>query len=327
MGNAEAPSRGVVIRQQKRRIENARGLLQASLRIWINKCLLVSDSYSETNALCGDNPQSLEVNYPIILRRLPKKRESHTFTYEQFRNQILTLILCEISTHRINETAWCIPVYRIQVTYERENEHGYLFTLHVCILYKMTEVENFSHEEISEENNEVLLIDAHTEEEIPGEDEEEEEELLVEDEISIEEKESESTITPIIQDLDITPNQSASSSSSKDSTSNSSCESFSSSSSSNSRSSKGNPCVSPNSDIKPPSPLPIPSSEAPQQSSVDLASPVDLICKICMSKRIDIAFVPCGHTMACSKCSTNLKGKPCPICRQRVRKQLHLYIG
>ncbi len=72
------------------------------------------------------------------------------------------------------------------------------------------------------------------------------------------------------------------------------------------------------------SPQSSPSLSTPEPTREDSA---DLICKICMSNRVNVAFVPCGHTMACSECSTNLKGKPCPMCREPIRKQLRLFIG
>lgn len=73
---------------------------------------------------------------------------------------------------------------------------------------------------------------------------------------------------------------------------------------------------------------------SPQLPPLSISTPdltredsADLICKICMSNRVSVAFVPCGHTMACSECSTNLKGKPCPMCREPIQKQLRLFIG
>ncbi|CAH8329207.1 unnamed protein product [Eruca vesicaria subsp. sativa] len=39
-------------------------------------------------------------------------------------------------------------------------------------------------------------------------------------------------------------------------------------------------------------------------------------CVICLERKCDVAFVPCGHMCCCLTCSLMLQGKPCPLCRK-----------
>jgi predicted RNase H-like nuclease (RuvC/YqgF family) len=50
---------------------------------------------------------------------------------------------------------------------------------------------------------------------------------------------------------------------------------------------------------------------------------VENCCKICLERKRDVVFVPCGHVYSCKKCASKLFGK-CPICRT-VSKTVKLY--
>lgn len=41
----------------------------------------------------------------------------------------------------------------------------------------------------------------------------------------------------------------------------------------------------------------------------------DKICVICFDKKIDTAFIPCGHMCSCYQCASNCNLK-CPVCRK-----------
>jgi hypothetical protein len=53
----------------------------------------------------------------------------------------------------------------------------------------------------------------------------------------------------------------------------------------------------------------------------------DSICVVCLSEKREIAFVPCGHMVACNECSKHLMKKTnlCPICRTRIKSSLKIY--
>ena len=64
-----------------------------------------------------------------------------------------------------------------------------------------------------------------------------------------------------------------------------------------------------------------------QQSETDCESktsgnPGEKMCLICCVDKGNIAFVPCGHTGTCMKCSQKLKR--CPFCQTRVEEILVL---
>lgn len=54
-------------------------------------------------------------------------------------------------------------------------------------------------------------------------------------------------------------------------------------------------------------------------------------CGICMSKKAEIAFIPCGHLTTCLDCADNLKkghkhDRNCPLCRKPIKDFLRVYL-
>nr|VDD10021.1 unnamed protein product [Brassica rapa] len=48
-------------------------------------------------------------------------------------------------------------------------------------------------------------------------------------------------------------------------------------------------------------------------------------CVVCLERKCDAAFVPCGHMCCCLTCALKLLGKPCPLCRKRGIRILKIY--
>lgn len=51
----------------------------------------------------------------------------------------------------------------------------------------------------------------------------------------------------------------------------------------------------------------------------------NLICKICLEDDLDTCFIPCGHAVACGKCSLSLNNNTCPICRKVYYMSIKIY--
>ena len=51
-------------------------------------------------------------------------------------------------------------------------------------------------------------------------------------------------------------------------------------------------------------------------------------CTVCMENEIRVSLQPCGHTVLCFKCSTELKRDkaPCPICRAEVTQRIKVFL-
>ena len=55
------------------------------------------------------------------------------------------------------------------------------------------------------------------------------------------------------------------------------------------------------------------------------------LCIICASKKVDVAFVDCGHMISCEKCANIIKNdikykRKCPICRKDIKNILKIYM-
>ncbi|KYN26823.1 Apoptosis 1 inhibitor [Trachymyrmex cornetzi] len=47
------------------------------------------------------------------------------------------------------------------------------------------------------------------------------------------------------------------------------------------------------------------------------------LCKICFNRELQIAFIPCGHLLACAECASNMK--TCGICRKDIDIAVQVY--
>ena len=50
-----------------------------------------------------------------------------------------------------------------------------------------------------------------------------------------------------------------------------------------------------------------------------------MLCKICYKKEIEVAFIPCGHVVACIQCA--LTSDLCVICRHPFNKAMRVYLS
>jgi len=48
-------------------------------------------------------------------------------------------------------------------------------------------------------------------------------------------------------------------------------------------------------------------------------------CVVCMGTAAVIAFSPCGHLATCQPCARKLTSRECPICRERIVQELHIF--
>ena len=49
------------------------------------------------------------------------------------------------------------------------------------------------------------------------------------------------------------------------------------------------------------------------------------LCKICMTKKMDVVIIPCGHFVSCSECITSLEN--CPFCRSSVKAVVKTFLS
>ncbi|KAF3815343.1 hypothetical protein GH733_016725 [Mirounga leonina] len=49
-----------------------------------------------------------------------------------------------------------------------------------------------------------------------------------------------------------------------------------------------------------------------------------MLCMVCCEEEINSAFCPCGHTVCCEGCATQLQS--CPVCRSTVEHVQHVYL-
>uniref|UniRef100_A0A1J3CZA4 E3 ubiquitin-protein ligase cblA n=1 Tax=Noccaea caerulescens TaxID=107243 RepID=A0A1J3CZA4_NOCCA len=61
-----------------------------------------------------------------------------------------------------------------------------------------------------------------------------------------------------------------------------------------------------------------------EKSSSDGSDATDL-CVICLDWKYNTAFLQCGHMCCCITCSSKLRGKTCPLCRQPIIQILKIY--
>ncbi|XP_012966143.1 E3 ubiquitin-protein ligase MYLIP isoform X2 [Mesocricetus auratus] len=49
-----------------------------------------------------------------------------------------------------------------------------------------------------------------------------------------------------------------------------------------------------------------------------------MLCMVCCEEEINSTFCPCGHTVCCESCASQLQS--CPVCRSRVEHVQHVYL-
>lgn len=69
-------------------------------------------------------------------------------------------------------------------------------------------------------------------------------------------------------------------------------------------------------------PEPIASLVLSHQDLSGIADPV--LCKICYKDKMEVAFIPCGHVIACIQCAITLD--QCAICRNPFNMVMRVYI-
>lgn len=72
--------------------------------------------------------------------------------------------------------------------------------------------------------------------------------------------------------------------------------------------------------------LPTGCSSAVDESSIGGCVGVERppLCRVCLSEVVQMAFMPCGHSCSCARCSARLSG--CPICRSHIEQALRIYL-
>lgn len=66
--------------------------------------------------------------------------------------------------------------------------------------------------------------------------------------------------------------------------------------------------------------LTLPLSEQTDSGTV----PDDMLCKICFTDEMKIAFLPCGHIFTCVECAIKLEH--CPVCRESFKMVMRVYL-
>ncbi len=52
---------------------------------------------------------------------------------------------------------------------------------------------------------------------------------------------------------------------------------------------------------------------------------VELVCKICLERQLNVVALPCGHLFSCGVCSVDLS--KCPMCSVRISKAVTVYLS
>jgi len=53
--------------------------------------------------------------------------------------------------------------------------------------------------------------------------------------------------------------------------------------------------------------------------------PDSMLCKICYKEEMKVAFIPCGHVIACIQCAMTLD--QCAVCRQQFSMAMRVYVN
>ncbi len=48
-------------------------------------------------------------------------------------------------------------------------------------------------------------------------------------------------------------------------------------------------------------------------------------CVVCADRKVECAFVPCGHCVVCMRCAVLVESDGCPICRAHILMPLRIY--
>lgn len=73
-------------------------------------------------------------------------------------------------------------------------------------------------------------------------------------------------------------------------------------------------------------------NQAPQ-NGLDLATDTDFVvgvCKVCLTERVNVALIACGHCVVCVGCVLRLvatETRSCPICRQKIISYMRIYFS
>lgn len=51
----------------------------------------------------------------------------------------------------------------------------------------------------------------------------------------------------------------------------------------------------------------------------------NMLCKICFNKRYSVAFMPCGHVVACTQCAPS--STYCPVCRRDKERMIRVFFS
>ena len=51
----------------------------------------------------------------------------------------------------------------------------------------------------------------------------------------------------------------------------------------------------------------------------------NVTCKICMTNKVNMVYIPCGHCF-CSECDNRNTKRLCPICRKSINSTQKFYI-